>query len=206
MVTRAAWLRQLQEHPDRPRGRQRRQLDALLALADQLDAETGEGTASMLDVAKAAGTSERTTRRAIGWATTSGLLRRTARGHHRWDGTTAVSDWLLSEEPGTTPDPVAPSDATTDHDLPAWMPWVPSYGAIHSRLHARYGPASAHRCAHCGGQAEQWSYDHEDPDELVSPEGLPYGVDLARYKPLCCMCHWRFDGAHQRSATQGTQP
>lgn len=46
MVSRDAWLRQLAEHPDRPQGRQHRQLDALLALADQLDQNTGEGTAS----------------------------------------------------------------------------------------------------------------------------------------------------------------
>jgi hypothetical protein len=113
MVTRAAWLRQLQEHPDRPSGRQHRQLDALLALADQLDAKTGEGTASMLDVAKSAGTSERTTRRAIGWATTSGLLRRTARGHRLGDGTTASSDWLLLGEPvqpaNSPPEPANPA-------------------------------------------------------------------------------------------------
>ena len=117
-MTRDTWKRQLQEHPDRPQGRQRRQLDVLFALADQLDAKTGEGNASVLDLAKAAGVSERTARRAIGWATTSGLLRRTDRGHHRWDGTTAPSGWQLLGEPAVMPDPVmVPSDATTDHDL-----------------------------------------------------------------------------------------
>ena len=106
MVTRAAWLRQLEERPDRPQGRQRRQLDVLLALADQLNATTGEGHVSQLELAKAAGVSERTTRRAIGWATTSGLLRRTARGHRLGDGTTAQSGWLLLGKPA--PQPVSP--------------------------------------------------------------------------------------------------
>ena len=134
MVTRAAWLRQLQEHADRPRGRQRRQLDALLALADQLDAETGEGTASILDVAKAAGTSERTIRRAIGWAATSGLLRRTARGHRLGDGTTASSGWLLLGEPAqpanSLPEPAnsAPQPASS-RSQPANSPKAPDTAA-----------------------------------------------------------------------------
>jgi hypothetical protein len=130
MVTRAAWLRQLQEHSDRPHGRQRRQLDALLALADQLDAETGEGTASILDVAKAAGTSERTTRRAIDWATTSGLLRRTARGHRLGDGTTASSSWLLLGEPAqpanSLPEPANPApQPVSSRSQPANSPKAP---------------------------------------------------------------------------------
>ena len=110
MLTRAVWLARLQERPDRPQGRQRRQLDVLLALADQLDAETGEGAVSLLELVKAAGVSERTTRRAIGWATTSGLLRRTARGHRLGDGMTAPSSWLLLDpQPAST----APQPATS---------------------------------------------------------------------------------------------
>jgi hypothetical protein len=134
MVTRAAWLRQLQEHSDRPHGRQRRQLDALLALADQLDAETGEGTASILDVAKAAGTSERTTRRAIDWATTSGLLRRTLRGHRLGDGTTASSSWLLLGEPAqpanSAPEPANPApQPVSSRSQPANSPKAPGTAA-----------------------------------------------------------------------------
>jgi hypothetical protein len=135
VVTRAAWLRQLQEHPDRPHGRQRRQLDALLALADQLDAETGEGAASILDVAKAAGTtSERTTRRAIGWATASGLLRRTARGHRLGDGTTAPSGWLLLGKPAqpvnSATEPANPApQAASSRPQPVSSSKVPSTAA-----------------------------------------------------------------------------
>ena len=106
-MTRAAWLRQLQEHPDRPQDRQRRQLDVLAALADQLDADTGEGTVALLELVKAAGVSERTVRRAIGWAMASGLLRRTARGHRLGDGTTAASGWLLLGE--AEPQPANPT-------------------------------------------------------------------------------------------------
>jgi hypothetical protein len=134
MVTRAAWLRQLEERPDRPQGRQRRQLDALLALAGQLDAETGEGAASMLEVAKAAGTSERTIRRAIDWATTSGLLRRTARGHRLGDGTTASSGWLLLGKPSqpanSPPEPANPApQPASSRPQPANSPKAPGTAA-----------------------------------------------------------------------------
>lgn len=95
MVTRAVWLRQLQEHPDRPQGRQRRQLDVLVALADQLDAKSGEGHVAVLELVKIAGVSERTVKRSLGWARGAGLLERTSRGHHLGDGTTSASGWRL---------------------------------------------------------------------------------------------------------------
>jgi hypothetical protein len=92
-VNRDTWLRQLREHPDRPQAR--RQFAVLIALADQMNARTGQGTASVLDLAKAAGVSERTAKRAIGWARTAGLIEQTKRGHHLWDGTGAPSGWRL---------------------------------------------------------------------------------------------------------------
>lgn len=113
-MIRAGWKRQLQERPDRPQGRQRRQLDVLLALADQLDAETGEGHVAVLELAKAAGVGERTVRRAISWASTSGLLEQTSRGHRLGDGSTAASGWLLLGEAqrqpaNSPPQPANPS-------------------------------------------------------------------------------------------------
>jgi len=93
MVTRTAWLRCLEQHPDCPQGRG--QLAVLTALADQLDSRTGQGAASVHDVAKAAGVSERTAKRALVLAKTAGLLEQTKRGHHLWDGTGAPSRWRL---------------------------------------------------------------------------------------------------------------
>ena len=108
MVTRAVWLQQLQKRPDRPQGRQRRQLDVLTALADQLDADTGEGQASVLDVAKAAGVSERTAKRALGWAKAAGVLQQTTRGHRLGDGTAVPSGWwLIGESPSQGASPAA---------------------------------------------------------------------------------------------------
>ena len=90
MVTRAAWLRQLEEHPDRPRGRQHRQFDALVALADLVDVKTGKGDVSVLELAMAAAASERTARRALAWAMQAGMIQRSCRGRGRGTATSAV--------------------------------------------------------------------------------------------------------------------
>lgn len=101
MLIRDTWKQRIQERPDRPQGRQHRQLAALLALADLLDAKTGEGRVSLLDLAKASGASERTVKRAIVWARTVGVLEQTSRGHRLGDGTAAASAWqlLVASEP-----------------------------------------------------------------------------------------------------------
>lgn len=70
------------------------------------------------------------------------------------------------------------------------------YGAVHSRLAADRGPATRQRCVDCGGPAGQWSYDHEDPDELWSEVG-PYSLDLDHYDPRCVSCHKTFDLGRQ---------
>ena len=141
-MKRATWKRQLQERPDRPQGRQRRQLDALLALADQLDAETGEGAVPLLEVVKAAGVSERTARRAIGWATTSGLLQRTRRGHRLGDGMTTSSGWRLLGKPesqpaNSRPEPANPSpQPASSQSQPANPPKLPGTAAARSKRKA----------------------------------------------------------------------
>lgn len=72
----------------------------------------------------------------------------------------------------------------------------PTYGAVHTRLRVSRGSASGHPCADCGAPAEQWSYDHKDPDALVSDAGHPYSLDFAHYVPRCCSCHRTYDAAH----------
>lgn len=63
---------------------------------------------------------------------------------------------------------------------------------MHTRLAAMFGKATGYRCVDCGGGAEQWSYDHLDPDELASESG-PYSTSPDHYKPRCIPCHKRFD-------------
>lgn len=72
-----------------------------------------------------------------------------------------------------------------------------SYFTAHQRVTVERGPASTYRCVDCGTRAQQWSYDHGDPGELlasgVSANEVPYSTDPAHYSPRCVSCHKRFD-------------
>lgn len=74
------------------------------------------------------------------------------------------------------------------------------YDAAHYRVYAIRGSASGYVCTDCGTvQAQDWAYDHCDPDEQVAPakgethSGLSYSVNPERYIPLCKKCHKAFD-------------
>lgn len=67
------------------------------------------------------------------------------------------------------------------------------YSAAHDRVRSDRGLASDHSCTDCGRAASHWSYDHTDPDELISSAGLPYSVDPKHYSPRCVPCHKVFD-------------
>lgn len=69
-----------------------------------------------------------------------------------------------------------------------------SYSAVHTRLRKARGPASEYDCEHCGIAAENWAYDHEDPNaRRDDASGLIYSTDLSHYLSLCCLCHKAFD-------------
>lgn len=82
-----------------------------------------------------------------------------------------------------------------------------TYGAVHLRLRAVRGSATAQNCWHCGLPAEHWAYDHADPDELIELRHgdrrveTRYSTNLDHYIPLCVPCHSRYDGrvAHTSS-------
>lgn len=83
-----------------------------------------------------------------------------------------------------------------DHAL--WTD-VPKYSAVHRRLRSYRGPAKGFACVDCGRQAEQWAYDHADPEEMADQVGgsvVPYSLDMDHYQPMCIPCHKRFDLAH----------
>lgn len=71
------------------------------------------------------------------------------------------------------------------------------YWGAHDRVYEDRGPASEQQCVDCDRRAEHWSYDHADPDELVSHSprsaGAPYSLDPMHYAPRCVPCHWAFD-------------
>lgn len=78
----------------------------------------------------------------------------------------------------------------------------PSYQALHDRLRRYRGRASEHRCVECGGQAQDWAYDHSDPEAVVTKVGkkrIAYSTDLSRYQPMCRRCHIQFDAAQSRN-------
>jgi hypothetical protein len=83
-------------------------------------------------------------------------------------------------------------------DNPAWT----GDGATYSAVHQRLGRAAEFVCP-CGRPAETWAYQHGDPDERVSPEGLVYSVDLDQYEAMCRVCHLALDGYKARPFVKG---
>lgn len=88
-------------------------------------------------------------------------------------------------------------------DHPQWKE-RPSYHSAHRRVDRDRGLAATFSCVACGETALQWSYDHSDPDELVSQtgnsKGCLYSADVTRYEPKCRSCHAAADAAHRRAA------
>lgn len=67
-----------------------------------------------------------------------------------------------------------------------------NYTSIHRAVRSARGAARDQSCAHCGGRATQWSYNHLDPNEIRVPwEGrqVTVSTDPAFYDPLCSSCH-----------------
>jgi hypothetical protein len=66
----------------------------------------------------------------------------------------------------------------------------------HNRVRRLRGKASSHACAHCGGTARDWAYDHQDPNEaseVVNGYQVDYSADPTHYMPLCKSCHVKLD-------------
>ncbi len=67
------------------------------------------------------------------------------------------------------------------------------YGAMHGRVRAERGPACDQTCLHCSNPAQDWAYDHNDPDERTESALGVFSLDIMHYIPLCCKCHAKFD-------------
>jgi hypothetical protein len=69
---------------------------------------------------------------------------------------------------------------------------VVSYAGAHDRV-------KLHNCVECGAQAADWSYNHDDPDELhewlnwATPIEVAYSLSPEHYAARCKQCHRRFD-------------
>lgn len=73
------------------------------------------------------------------------------------------------------------------------------YRNAHNAVRAERGPANLHQCIWCLGDAEQWAYDHADPNELTD-SGRPYSLTTAHYRPMCTRCHRVYDRLHRTRA------
>ncbi len=71
------------------------------------------------------------------------------------------------------------------------MTRLPSYSALHKRLRGRYGPAKHHACVWCGRTADQWAYQHTDPDEIH--DGHLWSADESHYQAMCRKHHQQLD-------------
>jgi hypothetical protein len=67
------------------------------------------------------------------------------------------------------------------------------YKGMHDRVRQLYGDATENPCRQCGKRADQWAYDHADPDERQDRKQHSYSIDPAHYLPLCHSCHRKLD-------------
>lgn len=94
---------------------------------------------------------------------------------------------------------VAPEDRNmrTGPAHPLWAGQDVSYGAAHDRVKRRRGSAAQYRCVDCENGAQHWSYNHDDPEEIVgharSANAVAYSTKPDHYSPRCVPCHKRFD-------------
>lgn len=74
-----------------------------------------------------------------------------------------------------------------------------TYVGAHFRVRRERGPASQHSCIECGKPATEWSYDHNDINELHDDvRHCTYSADPEHYDPRCKTCHNRFDQSTER--------
>ena len=90
------------------------------------------------------------------------------------------------------------------HAYPDLWQAAVTYRGAHARIRRARGPAAEYMCP-CGAPAEQWSYNHADPDERHQTittqwctSSVAYSLDPGHYEALCKPCHARVDAAHRQ--------
>jgi hypothetical protein len=99
-----------------------------------------------------------------------------------------------------------------------WVGDHVGYPGMHDRVKRALGPATDYWCVDsCGDQAEDWSYDHLDPEEHVQEvktryrsgaywSWLPFSLDITHYQPRCEPCHLRLDKRYAKRARSAFHP
>lgn len=85
-------------------------------------------------------------------------------------------------------------------------PGFVSYGLAHKRVKAARGRACDGVCVDCGAQGAEWSYAKTDPDQLISPQGYPYSLDVQQYVIRCVLHHRRQDARPRRPRNPTAEP
>ena len=73
-----------------------------------------------------------------------------------------------------------------------------SYRTAHRRVYEARGQARGYLCVDCGQQAQEWSYDGTDPDQMwgdAHGSVCAFSADVMRYQPRCVPDHRRHDVA-----------
>jgi len=87
-----------------------------------------------------------------------------------------------------------------------------TYGGSHGRVSRTRGRAVGYDCVDCGGPADEWSYNHQDPNELraviSNNKGyqyeVPYSANPDHYDPRCKPCNVAFDAGRAYNLTTAT--
>ena len=95
-----------------------------------------------------------------------------------------------------TGDPLTPLPAHGAN----WTGDDATYAAVHGRLRAVRGPASAHKCTSCERMAHHWAYDGSEIAPKTGPRGQPYTTDLSKYVPMCGSCHRIMDAPRTKAS------
>lgn len=83
------------------------------------------------------------------------------------------------------------------------------YRAAHMRITAERGRAAEQACIDCGEQAADWSYNHDDDDEIIADDathaGMAYSLDPQHYSSRCRTCHRAHDLEHAAERAEGAR-
>lgn len=85
------------------------------------------------------------------------------------------------------------------------------YRQMHNRIKNSKGDAAQHDCVTCGKPANNWAYDHTDPDEKTHRQpnwrnAISFSTDIDHYQPMCHSCHVKLDrGEHGNGWQRKTQ-
>lgn len=82
---------------------------------------------------------------------------------------------------------------------------VVTYLSAHERVYRAHGKATGYICS-CGIPAQQWAYDHADPDERNAAGRGPYSLDPSHYAALCKPCHRKMDSKRRELSLAKEHP